>query len=77
MIEQNSDILTDKQKELICQYFITHCTSKRDTKWGISEQKIFEEQFAELIPDWEKRMGHSDFAEIRNVLKGFQNRNIS
>ena len=54
MVEQNGDILTDNQKELICQYFIAYCTSKRDTHWGIAEQKKYEEQFAILIPDWKK-----------------------
>ena len=69
MVEQNGDILTDNQKELICQYFIAYCTSKRDVHWGIAEQKMFEEQFATLIPDWRKRIGVSDLVEIRQTIK--------
>lgn len=69
MVEQNGDILTDNQKELICQYFIAYCTSKRDVHWGIAEQKMFEEQFAVLIPDWEKRMGLRDVMEFRHMIK--------
>ena len=69
MVEQNGDILTDNQKELICQYFIAHCISKRDIQWGISEQKKFEEQFENLIPDWRKRIGVSDLVEIRQTIK--------
>ena len=72
MVEQNGDILTDNQKELICQYFIAYCTSKRDTHCGIAEQKKFEEQFAILIPDWKKRMGLSDFLQIRQTIKKLQ-----
>lgn len=73
MVEQNGDILTDNQKELICQYFISHCVSKRDTKWGVSEQKKFEDQFETLIPDWKKRIGLSDFIEIRQMIKKMDN----
>ena len=69
MVEQNGDILTDNQKELICQYFIAYCTSKRDIHWGIAEQKEFEKQFATLIPDWRKRIGVSDLVEIRQTIK--------
>lgn len=74
MAEQNDDILTDNQKELICQYFIAYCTSKRDIHWGIAEQKMFEEQFAVLIPDWKKRIGLRDTMQIRQTMKELQKR---
>ena len=77
MVEQNGDILTDNQKELICHYFIAYCTRKRDTHWGIAEQKKFEEQFAILIPDWEKRMGQCDFVEIRKAMSDMKKRIIT
>lgn len=74
LIEQNSDILSDNQKELICQYFLDHCTSKRDIQWGIVEQKVFEEQFSKLIPDWEKRIGLRDTMQIRQTMKELHKR---